>query len=53
LNEAKAMIEKWAYWDNDLHQVLADNLKAASKFRYRRVRYTELQYLENEINKNP
>lgn len=53
LNEAKAMIEKWGYWDNDLHQVLADNIKDASQFRYRRVRYTELQKLENELNTKP
>ncbi len=50
-NEAKAMIEKWGYWDNELHTVLADNMKAASKFRYRRVRYTELESLENELSK--
>jgi len=51
MNEAKAMIEKWGYWDNDLHQILANNMKAASQFRYRRVRYTELENLEYELNK--
>lgn len=50
-NEAKAMIEKWGYWEDDLHQVLANNMKAASKFRYRRVRYTELENLEIELSK--
>ena len=50
-NDAKAMIEKWGYWDNELHKVLADNMKAASQFRYRRVRYTELENLENELSK--
>jgi len=50
-NEAKAMIEQWGYWDNALHQVLADNMKDASKFRYRRVRYTELENLEHDLSK--
>ena len=50
-NQAKAMIERWGYWDNELHQILAENMKAASKFRYRRVRYTELENLENELSK--
>ncbi|MBT8142225.1 MAG: NUDIX hydrolase [Gammaproteobacteria bacterium] len=48
-NEAKAMIERWGYWDSELHQVLANNMKAASRFQYRRVRFTELENLEKEL----
>lgn len=49
MNEARSLVEKWTYWDDDLHQVLASNMRAASKFRYTRVRYSELGAFENEL----
>jgi hypothetical protein len=39
---AAAFVETWGEWDEDRHGILAQRLREAQKYRYRRVRYSAL-----------
>jgi len=40
--KANAFVEEWTDWDDDLHAILADNMKQAEKYRFRLVTYEAL-----------
>jgi len=39
---ANAFVDQWTNWDDDLHGVIADKMKAAETYRYRLVTYEAL-----------
>jgi len=42
VDRAAAFVERWGAWDDDLHRVIAERIQEAEGFRFRLVRYGEL-----------